>query len=256
MPAKKSSAPKETEAPAQEEKPQAKTRLIIIRRYWWIGLCLIAVIGIGTGGYFYYQYQQAKTVLGNSTAAAQAEQQNLVEKVGKLIVLPQGEQPTIAIVSDVTKLRNQPFFSSAVNGDRVLIYAKAKKAILYDPVANKIKEIGPVDLGQPSVTPTASAEVVIEPVKVAIYNGTRVSGLASSVEKQLSEISSTQYVTVSKGNAVKRNHTKTIVIDLSGKHQAEASKVAGIVKGEVATELPEGEKAPKDADILVIVGKQ
>ena len=38
---------------------------------------------------------------------------NAVEKVGKLMVLPVGEQPTIATVVDPAKLKDQPFFSNA-----------------------------------------------------------------------------------------------------------------------------------------------
>ncbi len=104
---------------------------------------LVAVIGIGAGIYYYLQYNKAQKLLKNPTLSAQVEQQSLVDKLGKLMELPTDEQPTIATVSDVNKLKGQPFFSKAKNGFKVLIYPKNKKAILYDPISNKIIEVGP-----------------------------------------------------------------------------------------------------------------
>lgn len=71
------------------------------------------------------------------------ESQELIEKVGRLIVLPEGEQPTIATVQDLEKLKDQPFFARAQTGDKVLIYSVSKKAILYRPSVGKIIEVAP-----------------------------------------------------------------------------------------------------------------
>ena len=60
--------------------------------------------------------------------------------------LPSDELPTIATVSDPEALQNQSFFIDAKKGDKVLIYSNARKAILYDPIANKIITIAPVNL--------------------------------------------------------------------------------------------------------------
>ncbi len=64
----------------------------------------------------------------------------LVEKISLLIELPKDEEPTIATVVDPKLLQDQPFFIRAQVGDKVLIYEKAKKVILYDPIANRIRE--------------------------------------------------------------------------------------------------------------------
>ncbi|MBI5357887.1 hypothetical protein HZB74_03515 [Candidatus Saccharibacteria bacterium] len=64
-----------------------------------------------------------------------------------MVEVPQGEEPTIATVQDVSKLQNQAFFKNAQNGDKVLIYSQAKKAILYRPSTDKIIEVGPVNIG-------------------------------------------------------------------------------------------------------------
>ena len=71
----------------------------------------------------------------------------IVTRVGELIVLPEGENPTIATVSDPERLRDQPFFAKAKVGDQVLIYTNAHKAILYDPKQHKILEVAPLNIG-------------------------------------------------------------------------------------------------------------
>jgi hypothetical protein len=92
----------------------------------------------------------------NPQAVAQKETEALVAKVGKLVVLPAGETPTIATVSDPEALKDQAFFASAVKGDKVLIYTTAKKAILYSVSMNKIIEVAPLNIGnQKGVTPPA-----------------------------------------------------------------------------------------------------
>lgn len=108
-------------------------------------LLLLLVVSAGSATYFYMQLQDLKA---NPQAGAQQEVEDLLEAVGRLIVLPEDEQPTIATVSDVERLQDQPFFANAKNGDRVLIYTDARKAILYDPVANKIVEVAPVNIGE------------------------------------------------------------------------------------------------------------
>lgn len=75
---------------------------------------------------------------------------SLLTEVNLLYDLPTDESPTVATVSDKTKLKNQPFFSKAENGDKVLIYTKAKKAILYRPTTHKIVEVSPLTITSPT----------------------------------------------------------------------------------------------------------
>lgn len=115
-----------------------------LKKYSLLILIGFVLIAGGSAYYFYKQYSALKRdpqVLVKKEAAA------LVEKVGRLIVLPQGEEPTVATVSDPEKLRNQPFFANAKAGYKVLIYTNAKKAILYDPILNKIVEVAPLNIG-------------------------------------------------------------------------------------------------------------
>lgn len=105
---------------------------------------MLVLLVLALGGGFAYYFQKANT---DPNKVAQEELSEIVEKVGRLIVLPEGETPTLATVSDPEKLRDQTFFARAKTGDKVLIFTNSKKAILYDPIANKIVEVAPVNLG-------------------------------------------------------------------------------------------------------------
>lgn len=90
-----------------------------------------------------------------ASVAPTDEARQLVQRVGELIVLPTDENPTIATIADPERLKGQAFFARAKVGDKVLIYTKAKKAILYDPEAHRIVEVAPVNIGAGAgTTPT------------------------------------------------------------------------------------------------------
>lgn len=76
-----------------------------------------------------------------------------LEAVGKLLVLPTDEKPQLIPITDIAQYKDQPFFKNAKNGDILIIYAKNKLAILYDPVDNKIIRTAPINLGP---TPTTT----------------------------------------------------------------------------------------------------
>ncbi|MDQ3158880.1 MAG: hypothetical protein M3P98_01965 [bacterium] len=111
----------------------------------------VLLIALGGAAYLGNQYQEAKkeiTRLSNPQEAAREEVLDITQKVGNLVQLPENETPTIATVSDVSKLSAQPFFVNAVNGDKVLIFTQARKAVLYRPSTNKIIEVAPINIGQ------------------------------------------------------------------------------------------------------------
>jgi len=119
-----------------------------------LSVALIVVSGLA--GYFWYQNKN-NTKLGQfdseTQAGAQTEAEKLVIEIGRLLVLPTDEQPTVATVTDLEALKGQPFFLNAKIGYKVLIYTKAKKAILYDPQARKIVEVAPINLGNQPTLP-------------------------------------------------------------------------------------------------------
>jgi uncharacterized protein HemX len=115
-------------------------------------LLLIVVLAAGAG-YFAYKYNQANNEakrLADPKIAATQQVNDLVAQVGKLVELPEGQTPTIATVTDKSKLSSQAFFKNAENGDKVLIYTQSKRAILYRPSTNKVIEIAPLNIGNNS----------------------------------------------------------------------------------------------------------
>lgn len=129
-------------------KEDSSTRKKNLKLY---ALVAIVVLVLAAGGALAYkEYNQLKDEnarLSDPQASAQAETERLKADVARLIDVPADENPTIASVVDVDKLRNQAFFANAQNGDKVLMYQQAKRAILYRPSENKIIEVAPINIG-------------------------------------------------------------------------------------------------------------
>lgn len=217
----------------------------------------MVIIVLATGGYFYIKYRNTQKLLANPQEAAKVEISDTVKKVSALVEVPDGEEPTVATVSDAAKLKDKPFFAHAQDGDRVVVYAKAQKAILYRPSTNKIVEMAPVAMPEtastqessPAATPAAKPA---EKVTVTILNGTDIKGLAAKAETKLSD-QSERYTVEKTDNAAAQGYTKTLVVDVGGGHEQTAADLATLLGGEVA-KLPDGEESPSTA-LLVIVGK-
>lgn len=225
-------------------------RLKTLPRLFGILVTIIAVVGIGTSAFLYVQYQKAQNILKNPTIQGQLEAKDLEKKVSRLMLLPENEQPTIATVSDFKKIKDQPFFKNAHNGDKVLIYTKAKQAILYDPKQDKILAVAPLNIG--STSPTAADANTAPPIRVALYNGTTTAGLSNTVEQQLK--AKLNNIVISQKVNAKNTYAKTKIVDLTGNQAKAASDLAALLGGE-AGGLPEGESAPSNSDLLVIIGK-
>lgn len=125
---------------------KAKNKALSVFKTVFLTL-IIFVVGGGVTAYALTKYPE---ILGLSKgqAQSQAEVDTLVTEVGKLLALPSDEKPTVATITDVEKLKEQAFFKNAMNNDKVLIYTKAKKAILYRPSEKKIVEVGAVNINQ------------------------------------------------------------------------------------------------------------
>jgi len=124
-----------------------------------LGLLIGAVLALIPSYYFYTKYQQAQKLLKNPQQVSLEQTKSVVDKVGKLIALPNDETPSLATVQDKSKLKDQPFFKNAVNGDKLLLFIKAKKAILYRESNNKIIEVAPINIQKQAAAPTGSATV-------------------------------------------------------------------------------------------------
>lgn len=131
-----------------------------MKNFLLVFFILLTLAGGAGTYYFYTQSQAANAKLNNPEQSAQDEVAKLVSEMSKIIVLPSDEQPTVATVLDKDKLKDQGFFQSAENGDKVVIYSKARKAYLYRESTHKIIEVAPIELSQPdaSATPASSAK--------------------------------------------------------------------------------------------------
>jgi hypothetical protein len=61
------------------------------------------------------------------------------------MMLPTNEAPLLATVTDKSSLKT-PFLQEADNNDKILIYEKAKRVIIYRPSLDRIIDVGPVEL--------------------------------------------------------------------------------------------------------------
>ena len=125
-------------------------------------LVIIVLALLGTSGYLFKKYndsqKQIQTLKEDPNQAAKQEIRDLVAKVSKLVVLPEGEDPTVATVTEPEKLKDQVFFAKAKVGDKILIYTNAKKAYLYNPDSNRIVEIAPINIGETAKTPAPTTK--------------------------------------------------------------------------------------------------
>lgn len=125
---------------------------------------VIALAGYAGAYYYYTQYTKTKIVLDNPQVASQNEVKTVTDQLSKIYELPKGEEPTVATVLDKEKLKDQPFFAKAENGDKVIIYTKSQLAILFRVSANKIINVSPVSLQaaqqSPAGSPSPSPKVV------------------------------------------------------------------------------------------------
>lgn len=100
----------------------------------------IAVLILVVGGWVLSNYLQTRDQL-NKLADPKTSSQTVIniitDQIRDAIDVP-NETPTLATVSDVERLRSQVFFKNAENGDKVLIYAQACKAVLYRQSTKKI----------------------------------------------------------------------------------------------------------------------
>jgi hypothetical protein len=200
----------------------------------------------------YIQYRNLKN---DPNAEKNAEAKQLVAQVGKYYDLPSDEVPTIATVTDKSKVVDQPFFAKAENGDKILIYRKNKLVILFRPSQNKVINSGPVDLdaaGNSSGNSVGQTQSSV--AKLGLYNASTTVGVTNDVEKALAASSYGGNISiVEKKNANSNKLGKVVVVDLSGNNKDLASKVATTVGGSVG-DLPSGESKPA-VDIAVYIGK-
>lgn len=111
-------------------------------------LIAIAALIIILGVAFAYYTTSSETFSPNQQLSEE-EIGTIVEAVGRHIILPEGEEPLVATIADITLLlEREPFYRGAKNGDILLLYPNAGKAILYDQEGDILVNVGPIILDQ------------------------------------------------------------------------------------------------------------
>lgn len=103
-------------------------------------ISVIVVITLGVIALLMWQQQQSQKDI--------TDVQIIMDKVAKHMLLPGNETPALVTVVDKTKLNND-FFKNAQNGDKALIYQKNHKVIIYRPSADRIVDVGYVQIDTP-----------------------------------------------------------------------------------------------------------
>ncbi|MBX4200272.1 hypothetical protein KW790_02330 [Candidatus Parcubacteria bacterium] len=99
--------------------------LLVVVFFGW-GLSII-------GGRFFFKSSPDTDVSG------------ILSEVGKTILLPEDESPTIATVVDPRELRGSLFSDSRV-GDKLIFYSGTAQAILYRPSEKRIIAVGTLSI--------------------------------------------------------------------------------------------------------------
>lgn len=117
-----------------EVEPRPRRRKSRRKRIMFVVVAIVCVGLMGRGMY---------AIVAHTFMSDTKKAERLVADVGEIFELPPGV-PTIAQVSDAEKLRAEPFFAHAENGDQVLAYSDALIAILYRPATHKIIAVTPL----------------------------------------------------------------------------------------------------------------
>ena len=132
---------------------QTKISRILIVTSTLIFLSAVVLLTIATSRSLERQTEMTKLIGlaeaqgGDMTVARQLF--DTMQKVSKLTKLPTDETPVFATIGDISKLKTQPAFKEAINGDLILLYQKSQWVYIYRPSINKIVSQGPFALPQP-----------------------------------------------------------------------------------------------------------
>lgn len=99
-------------------------------------LIAVAALAVAAVSYASYRYFTSEDV-------QQAQySRELIEKVSVQTDIPKNELPAVATISQSAVLKKQPFFVNAQDGDLLLLFRSANKAVLYREQTNQVINTG------------------------------------------------------------------------------------------------------------------
>lgn len=125
---------------------------------------LVAIVGMPI---LYLKLRQTDAVkaLKEKEAIAKGDPAAIEKKLSDIIYVPQGETPVVRAATS-PEFQGLAFFAQAQKGDVAILYQKAGKIYLFDPVAQKIREVGALALPPspaPSPLPSPTPEITNMP---------------------------------------------------------------------------------------------
>jgi len=101
-------------------------------------LIILLLLFAGSAIFWVTRRVTPKAMVLTTEGIMRTDTQEIVERVDRLILLPNNETPLVQKIVDKNKVANQPFFSQSEEGDWVIIFQKSQEAILYRPSTDKI----------------------------------------------------------------------------------------------------------------------
>jgi hypothetical protein len=200
---------------------------------------VLIILAAGGLGYGYNQKTTLDDYRANPQKIIAEESKRIKDKIAERYELPsyketvdgkevkKVEEPTIATVQDLAPLKDQEFFANAEIGDYVLVFQRAKTAMIYREKTDKVINFGPVDLNNKNVA------------KIKII------GTAAAIESAKQKIN-TAFPNSATFEATESSKPsdKTYVIDATGSSAQGVAQVVSALPGSAA-----GTKDQVTADI-------
>jgi hypothetical protein len=160
--------------------------------------------------------------------------EQIVRNVRQQYLLPEGETPTLAMITSLEELKGQAFFAQANVGDAVLMYLKAKKGILWRPSTEQIIEVGPLSVISPE-------DQLARDEATSTATSTTTHLAASNVNTKTSTGTSTKTITkpsLKKSDAVNTSTSTSTKTSTSNSVNAKATSTATVATKSTALITP------------------
>jgi hypothetical protein len=205
-------------------------------------LIMVIVVLLAYIGYMRFGGKDVSKLSKNIENLNKKEQQDVLDKLKKIIILPD-ETPVLATVLDKESLKEQPFFKDSINGDKILIFPKAKKAVVYRVSENKIVNVGPIAVDQKAA--------VLPKAKVAVVTRAKSSTNYDQFISQLdSNFAAVTEVADRTNSTISKDLTDSFIFDKSTKFTETKKQLIDKLGLKEANSAPDGDVMP-DADIII-----
>ncbi len=194
-----------------------------------VAMLIIGIVSVTSRGH--------KTLGKKELAAAKTS-------VGKHMILPTDEEPTLAQVDDKKAVKDPFIAQKSDNGDQILIYSKNKLVIIYRPSIDKIVAAGDL-FADPALTEADGATVTV-------LNGSNDESKTKSIISKLTALYPKMNVTDG-GKTNKQDFSTTIVINNNSNKDNLIESITQSI-GAKRGIVPISESA-SPTNLMIIVGK-